>query len=458
VKPARAQEWGVLAVAGGLAALLMASSVSSFVAARELTDALVRGEGELMFHGLREWLPRGRPPGPEELRAFHGRWQEQGLRYVALFGPRAVVIASAGEPAAEPPNADTSAGAPQWIGAWGEEVVRIDRPLGPPPEAREEPEGAGPSGQESKGAGPEGQPGEREEPDIAAVGGLGAETKGEPRPRRGPLVRLEYEPRLATEVRQRALRDLIVCSTVAAVLVIAALVFQRVRRRTRANADELAKRRHLAALGEMSAVLAHEIRNPLASLKGHAQLLEEQLAGEERKVAKARRIVEEAGRLEALTNTLLDFVRAQQIKRRTTDPRALARRAAELTDAARVEVDDARAPAEFQLDGMRVEQALVNLLRNALQVSPPGTPVQIKVAQESGGLSFVVSDRGAGVPKELRERIFEPFVSGRTQGTGLGLAVVRRVAELHGGRAEVADRPGGGSQFSLWLPAETPGG
>lgn len=239
---------------------------------------------------------------------------------------------------------------------------------------------------------------------------------------------------------------------------IAALVSTRARRRAQRSAGELAKRRHLQALGEMSAVLAHEIRNPLASLKGHAQLLEEKLAGEERKVAKARRIVEEAERLEALTNTLLDFVRAQQIKRRTTDPRALARRAAELTDAARVEIDDAGAPAEFQLDGMRVEQALVNLLKNALQVSPPGTPVLLKVSQESGVLKFVVSDRGAGVPKELRERIFEPFVSGRTQGTGLGLAVVRRVGELHGGRAEVADRSGGGSEFSLWLPAETPGG
>jgi signal transduction histidine kinase len=149
-----------------------------------------------------------------------------------------------------------------------------------------------------------------------------------------------------------------------------------------------------------------------------------------------------------------DFVRVGKIKRAPADPRALARRAAELTGGARVEIADQAAPASFELDSMRVEQALVNLLRNALQVSPPGTPVQLKVAKETGGLLFVVADRGAGVPADLRERIFEPFVSGRTQGTGLGLAVVSRVAELHGGRAEVADRPGGGSEFSLWLPDE----
>ena len=410
----RAQEWGSLAVAGGLAALLVASSVSSWVASWSLSDAVVRGEGELILHALREALPRGRPPTPEELAEFQGRWQEQGLRFVGLYGPRGVVEASAGEPAgaAEGP----AVGAPQWLGDWWQPVVRVDRDLGLPP------------------------PGSEAEDSVGR--------------RPPPRVRLEYEPRLATALGRRALRDMVVSTAVACGLAIAAVVFHRQRRRARAAEGEVAKRRHLAALGEMSAVLAHEIRNPLASLKGHAQLLEEQLAGEERKLAKARRIVEEAVRLEQLTNTLLDFVRVGKIKRAVADPRALARRVAELTGGPRVEIVDERAPASFELDSMRIEQALVNLLRNALQVSPPGTPVQLRVAKDGAGLLFVVADRGAGVPAELRDRIFEPFVSGRTQGTGLGLAVVRRVAELHGGRAEVADRAGGGSEFSLWLPDE----
>ena len=418
----RAQEWGFLAVAGALAALLVVSSVSSYFASRSLTDAVVRGEGELILHGLREWLPRGRPPGADDLAEFLGRWQDQGLRYVAVLGPRQTIHASAGEPSGEAPQPGLRAGAPQWLGGW--DVVRIDRDVGPPPPDGEVKEGP----PEAKGGGLDGRP--------------------------PPRIRLEYEPRLAAALQQRALRDMVVGTAVAAALVIAALVFHRQRRRARATEGELAKRRHLAALGEMSAVLAHEIRNPLASLKGHAQLLEEQLAGEDRKLAKAKRIVEEAVRLEQLTNTLLDFVRVGKIKRAAADPRALARRAAELTGGARVEIADQAAPASFELDSMRVEQALVNLLRNALQVSPPGTPVQLKVAKETGGLLFVVADRGAGVPADLRERIFEPFVSGRTQGTGPGLAVVSRVAELHGGRAEVADRPGGGSEFSLWLPDE----
>lgn len=434
----RAQEWGFLAVAGALAALLVVSSVSSYFASRSLTDAVVRGEGELILHGLREWLPRGRPPGADDLAEFLGRWQDQGLRYVAVLGPRQTIHASAGEPSGEAPQPGLRAGAPQWLGGW--DVVRIDRDFGPPP----------PDGEAPPEPPPE-QPGKRKD-DVkkGPPEGKGIGLDGRPPPR----IRLEYEPRLAAALQQRALRDMVVGTAVAAALVIAALVFHRQRRRARATEGELAKRRHLAALGEMSAVLAHEIRNPLASLKGHAQLLEEQLAGEDRKLAKAKRIVEEAVRLEQLTNTLLDFVRVGKIKRAAADPRALARRAAELTGGARVEIADQAAPASFELDSMRVEQALVNLLRNALQVSPPGTPVQLKVAKETGGLLFVVADRGAGVPADLRERIFEPFVSGRTQGTGLGLAVVSRVAELHGGRAEVADRPGGGSEFSLWLPDE----
>ena len=72
--------------------------------------------------------------------------------------------------------------------------------------------------------------------------------------------------------------------------------------------------------------------------------------------------------------------------------------------------------------------------------------------EDGEGLRFTVADRGPGVPSEMRPRLFEPFVTGRTEGTGLGLAVVRRVAELHGGRVAIDRRPGGGSVFVLWLP------
>jgi two-component system sensor histidine kinase HydH len=271
-----------------------------------------------------------------------------------------------------------------------------------------------------------------------------------------PRVVIEVEPQLARASFQRAFRDLLISLAVALAWIVASGIFYRLRRRARKAEADLSERRHLAALGEMSAVIAHEIRNPLASLKGHAQLLEEQLADNERRQAKARRIVNEAVRLEELTKSLLDFVRAGNLKEGESDPRGLAIRAAEMVDAARVNVDAGGAPPGWPLDAMRMEQVLVNLLRNGLQASPAGASVDLRVAAEDGGLVFEIADRGKGIPEEMRERLFDPFVTGRTQGTGLGLAVVHRVTERHGGDVRVCDRPGGGTIFRVWLPQKRP--
>jgi len=274
-----------------------------------------------------------------------------------------------------------------------------------------------------------------------------------------PRVLIEIEPQLDKVSFQRAFRDLLLGLTVALAWLVASLIFYRLRRRTRQAETDLTSRRHLAALGEMSAVIAHEIRNPLASLKGHAQLLEEQLQGNdnERRRAKAQRIVTEAVRLEDLTTSLLDFVRAGSLKEGEADPRGLARRAAEMVDASRVEIEDHAAPVGWPLDVLRIEQVLVNLLRNGLQASPADASVSLRVVAEDGGLVFEVADRGKGIPSDMRERLFDPFVTGRTQGTGLGLAVVHRVTESHGGSVRVVDRPGGGTIFRVWLPAKRSG-
>lgn len=419
----QARAWGLLAVAAALAGLLALSSVASFFNAYRIGEALVRGEGETLHRLIERDFPRGRWITAADLEAILADNRDEGLRYLAILAPDDSAVVEAGVGAEQPLRADADdPGVLGWVRvnlAGDATVARFERLLGPPRlHAGESPP-------------PEPAPGVRPPP---------------------PRVVIEFEPRLAAAYFRQALRDLAVGLAVAAALVVTALLSHRQRQRARVAEASLAERRHLAALGEMSAVLAHEIRNPLASLKGHAQLLEEQLGDNERRRAKASRIVEEAVRLEALTTSLLDFVRAGKLKAATGDPRAIARRAVELTDPARVVVDDADAPAGWYLDAQRVEQALVNLVRNALQVSPPGVPVELTIRREDGGLAFRVADRGAGVPPELRARIFDPFVTGRTQGTGLGLAVVSRVCERHGGKASVEDRPGGGSIFGVWLP------
>jgi two-component system sensor histidine kinase HydH len=199
----------------------------------------------------------------------------------------------------------------------------------------------------------------------------------------------------------------------------------------------------------MSAVLAHEIKNPLASLKGNAQLLASMLPAGEKSKAKAERVVDEAVRLETLTNDLLQFVRTGSIRRETVDPAAVVREAAESVKGD-VTVDVARAPRTWSLDASRMREVIINLVDNAVAA---GEPVTVTVAAENKTLVIEVSDNGPGVPTEDREKIFEPFHTGKIQGTGLGLAVVRRTIELHGGKIEVLDNSGGGARFRAEIPS-----
>lgn len=344
---ARVHEAGFLAVIVALAALLVGTSVSSYRGDLALMEALVEGEGERLFHLLRDPGPGGPrggpPPALELLIANQPALAPEGLRRVAVLGRGGELLAESGEP----PTA--SAGL-----ASG--VVRIVRPLHPPPGSMPPPRGEGP-------------------------------------PMR--LV-LEYEPRLALDLQHRARRDLIASLAVAAGLLMTAWVFHRLRRRAQQAEEGLAEQRHLAALGELSAVLAHEIRNPLASLKGHAQLLEEQLADDPRRYAKAHRVVDEAVRLERLTNSLLDFTRADRLTPGLAAPAEVARRAAELTEPGRVVVDASGAPERWSFDAMRIEQALVNLVGNALQASAPPAKVELKVWRRARGCASRWRTAGRG--------------------------------------------------------------
>ncbi len=219
------------------------------------------------------------------------------------------------------------------------------------------------------------------------------------------------------------------------------------RRRERSERE-----RQLTALGEMSAVLAHEIGNPLASLKGHAQLLGEQLGSDEKLQKKVQRIVGEALRLEELTNTLLDLVRSSSISPRDVDPAKLAREVAQAVDAARFEVDSRHAPSTWSLDPMRIEQVLKNLLHNALQASPPDATVELSLASDRGRLVLTVRDHGTGLVPGSERQVFEPFHSSRAKGTGLGLAVARRIVELHGGQIQGENHAQGGALFTVRIP------
>ena len=208
----------------------------------------------------------------------------------------------------------------------------------------------------------------------------------------------------------------------------------------------------LSVIGEMSAVLAHEIRNPLTSLKGHAQLLVEQLPDESPERRKAERVIMEVARLEALTADLLDFVRSGPLELTQVDPAELLRASAQEVDQQEFELELEASPGSWPLDARRLRQALTNLLRNARQASPQGVRPVARVCTESGCLVFTVRDFGEGLPKGQEDRVFDPFFTTKMSGTGLGLSVARRIAELHGGSLTAENHPEGGAVFRVELP------
>jgi two-component system sensor histidine kinase HydH len=263
---------------------------------------------------------------------------------------------------------------------------------------------------------------------------------------------MEFEPRVAEGLRGDAMRTLGIGALAAGGLLLLALWLVRWFLRREALERQAERDRRLAHLGEMSAVLAHEIRNPLASLKGNAQLLARSLPEGDRPRAKAERVVDEAVRLEALCNDLLDFVRAGEIARADADPAALLRDAAAAVGDDGIEVDTAGAPTRWPLDGERIRQVLTNLLENATQAG--GERVAASVSLDQQRLAYVVRDWGSGIPEEDMDKIYEPFYTRRTRGTGLGLAVAKRLVELHGGTITAANATGGGAEFRILLPRE----
>jgi len=268
------------------------------------------------------------------------------------------------------------------------------------------------------------------------------------RRRQGARARvvIELEPVQAKSLRDSATLTLGIGALAAASLLAVAIVLIRRESRRQAEARAREQERQLASLGEMSAVLAHEIRNPLASLKGNAQLLAAMLPAGEKPRAKAERVVEEAVRLEQLTNDLLKFVRTGAIERTEVDAGALLREAASSIPG-EVAVD---APAiRWSLDAGRIREVVVNLITNAVEAGPP---VRATVRATATHLIFEVADRGPDIPEDDRAKIFEPFFTSKTQGTGLGLAVARRVVELHGGTITALADPAGGALFRVEIP------
>lgn len=396
--------WSVVATFVLIGVALVATVWSTRSSVINASDALRDGQALAIERAVRaDIADLDAVPSQEDLAAILRDHASEGLRYIGMLEGRGQIVAAAGEP----------------VGESVEDTV-----------------GPGRSTQIVDG---------RIRMSLRALRRMKAGG-------RATRYIVEIEPVQANELRGQAAWTLGIGALAAASLLAVAIVL--VRREARRNADERARERErrLAHLGEMSAVLAHEIKNPLASLKGNAQLLSQMIAKAlpdgEKPRAKAERVVDEAVRLEQLTNDLLKFVRTGAIHRAPVDPAALVREAAGSIPG-EVSVETAKAPPTWSLDAGRIREVIVNLVDNAVAA---GAPVVATVRTEGKRLVLEVADHGPGVPEEDREKIFEPFHTGKTHGTGLGLAVARRVVESHGGTLSVLSAPSGGALFRAEIP------
>ncbi|HWS12669.1 MAG TPA: ATP-binding protein [Rhodocyclaceae bacterium] len=214
----------------------------------------------------------------------------------------------------------------------------------------------------------------------------------------------------------------------------------------------------LAAMGEMAASLAHQLRTPLsAALLYVGNLASPALAVPER-IGMAEKASARLQDLERMIRDMLVFARGEVSGREWFAAADLAAEALQCIEPlARergvvVERSDGAAGARLHGDRKALAGALVNLLENAVQACAPGCRVRLALTAAGGQLAFTVRDNGTGIAAPARERLFEPFFSTRSGGTGLGLAVARGIARAHGGRLDLVAADGPGTEFALYLP------
>jgi signal transduction histidine kinase len=263
-----------------------------------------------------------------------------------------------------------------------------------------------------------------------------------------------WEPELA-----RLRRDLSLLAAVS-VLAVAALALLVLRASTSQVSLErrLSRAQNLAAMGRMTATLAHEIKNPLAIIRGSARRLPK-LQPEAKALSDS--VVEEVDRLSATVNRYLQFARGAGEGTAAEARGAVAGTLAATLDLLEAEFrerkievvrEPAFAEATVRLDDGSLKQVWLNLLQNALEASPEGGRIRVALAVEGGRARVTIADDGAGIPPEVLARAGEPFFTTRAQGTGLGLHLSRQLVQGAGGTLELASRPGTGTTLQVVLP------
>jgi two-component system, NtrC family, sensor histidine kinase HydH len=239
------------------------------------------------------------------------------------------------------------------------------------------------------------------------------------------------------------------------------LTLENVYRELSENVARMKQAERLSAAGQLAASLAHEIRNPLASISGAAGILSRGAARPEYLQDSLEIIQKESQRLNKLLTGFLDFAKPRSPRLQRTDPNAilvsvasLASHAAEISRISLVRNPAVECP-EVECDPEQLKQVLLNLVINAIEASPEGSEIRLRTMAERKKVSIEVEDSGSGIPDEIAVQIFDPFFTTKAKGTGLGLAVSSMIVAQHNGSLSFHKNVRGGTTFRLELSADS---
>lgn len=279
------------------------------------------------------------------------------------------------------------------------------------------------------------------------------------------VIFIAFDSRELDAAQARGLRNMMIMLVAAALVIVATILAQFWFRRYRLSRQQLqeamARKEKLLALGHLAAGVAHEIRNPLSSIKGLAKYFAERTppGGEAQELALV--MAKEADRLNRVVSELLELVRPAHLNYQPIDINALIHHSLQLVsqDAQSRGIALQFTPrpelTSIKADPDRLNQVLLNLYLNAMQAIGRDGVIHVSASEaDRQRVKIVVKDSGKGMSDEELQAIFTPYFTTKADGTGLGLAVVQNIIEQHGGTIRAESQPGAGAVFTLWLPVD----
>lgn len=229
-------------------------------------------------------------------------------------------------------------------------------------------------------------------------------------------------------------------------------------RKLRDSFEQARKTDRLSALGELSAGMAHEIRNPLASIKGGIDILEEEIDRENPRYEFIAIIKKEISRLDSIISEFLTYAKPMpphksicKVNEIINSICLLLKKEAERQDV-KIIIDLADDIPELLIDGEQIKQAILNIILNGIQAASEGREIIISSGLENEFIFISVSDSGKGIPENVMNRLFDPFFTTKDDGTGLGLSISMQILKSHGGDIEVKNLEGKGPEFKILIP------